>query len=558
MKLRYYQQEAIDETLKWLDTQHTHPLIVLPTGSGKTIVFATIIKQLFEKNPDCRVLILAHRQELIGQARDKLLSVWPHAPCGILAAGLKEFDVESNIVIASRDTLATPKRLENAGEFDYIIVDEAHHVGLEKASRYQKIFNNFQTNQYLQPKIFGVTATPYRMGQGFIYGLEDEFFGGVSYQIGIPQLIKDGYLCRLSAFKVSDDAIIDASTARVKFKGGDYRESDLEKLAMEDQTMLAVIADWIDKAYSKGRLSTVFFCVTVAHANKMCMLLKNAGVEAAVITADTPSKERAEILEKFEDGVINALCNVAVLTEGWDAPRTDCIALLRPTKSLGLYVQICGRGMRTWGDKKDCLLLDYGENIDRHGCIDKASPSTKPDDDEPKIWICDAVTSAGHPCLFVNDWIDKKCIECGADKPKMGYAPPRKEPEVATSRIAAQGSVLSDEMRGSFKEVEKIKEVEFARAFIKKSKKGNEYLNVEFKLVDEFWPQSMPFMIGMNGPAGIMARKKWKACAVNGTQVPYTINQGVELVNDEGCFNHIKRITVRKEGRYWNVVSVYY
>ena len=114
---------------------------------------------------------------------------------------------------------------------------------------------------------------------------------------------------------------------------------------MEDQTMLAVIADWIDKAYSKGRLSTVFFCVTVAHANKMCMLLQNAGVEAAVITADTPGKERAEILEKFEDGVINALCNVAVLTEGWDAPRTDCIALLRPTKSLGLYVQICGRGM---------------------------------------------------------------------------------------------------------------------------------------------------------------------------------------------------------------------
>lgn len=558
MKLRYYQQEAIDETLKWLDTQHTHPLIVLPTGSGKTIVFATIIKQLFEKNPSCRVLILAHRQELIGQARDKLLSVWPQAPCGILAAGLKEFDTESNIVIASRDTLATPKRLDSSGHFDYIIVDEAHHVGLEKASRYQKIFANFKTKQYLQPKLFGVTATPYRMGQGFIYGLEEEFFGGVAYQIGIPKLIKDGYLCRLSAFKVSDNAIIDASTARVKFKGGDYRESDLEKLAMEDQTMLAVIADWIDKAYSKGRLSTVFFCVTVAHANKMCMLLQNAGVEAAVITADTPGKERAEILEKFEDGVINALCNVAVLTEGWDAPRTDCIALLRPTKSLGLYVQICGRGMRTWGDKKDCLLLDYGENIDRHGCIDKAAPSTKPDTDEPKIWVCDAMTPSGNPCLFVNDWIDKKCIECGADKPKMGYAPPRKEPEVATSRTAAQGSVLSDEMSGSFKEVEKIKEVEFTRAARKKSKSGNEYLNVEFKLVDEYWPQNMPFMIGMNGPAGMMAKKKWKACAVGGTPVPYTISQGEELINEHGVFNHIQRITVRKEGRYWNVVSVYY
>ena len=486
MKLRYYQQEAIDETLKWLDTQHTHPLIVLPTGSGKTVVFTTIIKQLFDRDPDCRVLILAHRQELVSQAKDKLLSVWPCAPCGILASGLKEFDASSPVVIASRDTLATPKRLEDAGEFDYIIVDEAHHVGLEKASRYQKIFNNFNTTQHYAPKIFGVTATPFRMGQGFIYGLEDEFFGGVSYQIGIPQLIKDGYLCRLSAFKVDDKAVIDASTARVKFKGGDYRESDLEKLAMEDQTMLAIIADWIDKAYSKGRLSTVFFCVTVAHANKMCMLLQNAGIEAAVVTANTPNDERAEILEKFENGAINALCNVAVLTEGWDAPRTDCIALLRPTKSLGLYVQICGRGMRTWGDKKDCLLLDYGENMNRHGCIDRARPNSKPDDEENKIWICDSVTSAGHLCLAVNDWVDKKCIECGADKPKMGEAPPRGEPEISKDRVAAEGSVLSDETDLDIKEVEKIKEVQFARAAIKTSKKGNNYLNVEFKLVDEF------------------------------------------------------------------------
>ena len=102
--------------------------------------------------------------------------------------------------------------------------------------------------------------------------------------------------------------MIDASTARVKFKGGDYRESDIEHLAMEDQTMLAIVADWIDKAYSKGRLSSVFFCITVAHANKMCMYLRDAGVEAAVVTAETPAEERKKILEDFENGVINALC----------------------------------------------------------------------------------------------------------------------------------------------------------------------------------------------------------------------------------------------------------
>ena len=557
MKLRYYQEDSIDATLHWLNTQSTHPLIVLPTGSGKTVVFATIIKQLFERNPNCRILILAHRQELISQAKDKLLSVWPCAPCGILAAGLKEFDVESNIVIASRDTLATPKRLDSSGEFDYIIVDEAHHVGLEKASRYQKIFANFKNNQYLEPKIFGVTATPYRMGQGFIYGLDGQFFGGVSYQIGIPQLLKDGYLCRLSAFKVSDDAVIDASNARVKFKGGDYREADLEKIAMENQTMLAVIADWIDKAYSKGRMSSVFFCVTVAHANKMCMLLRDAGVEAAVITAETPDADRADILEMFEDGLINALCNVAVLTEGWDAPRTDCIALLRPTKSLGLYVQICGRGMRTWGDKTDCLLLDYGENIDRHGCIDKAKPPKKADNDEPKVWICDAVTESGYLCLGINDYFDKKCIECGADKPK-GVAPPeKKEPEAATSRIAAQGSVLSDESDEEVEVLEKIKYVDSVSAEVKTSKNGNEYLNVKFVTPGEYWPQSMPIMIGMKGTAGLMAGKKWKALT-NSDFIPRIPYIAADFVNLDGAMSHIKQITVRKEGRYWNVVSVYF
>ena len=109
MKLRYYQQEAIDETLKWLDTQQTHPLIVLPTGSGKTVVFTTIIKQLFDRDPNCRVLILAHRQELVSQAKDKLLSVWPCAPYGILAAGLKEFDASSPVVMQAETRWQHPR-----------------------------------------------------------------------------------------------------------------------------------------------------------------------------------------------------------------------------------------------------------------------------------------------------------------------------------------------------------------------------------------------------------------------------------------------------------------
>jgi len=565
MQLRYYQQDAIDAAFHWFDTQDTNPLIVLPTGSGKTVVFASMIKKIFEDNRDSRVLILAHRQELISQADEKLKTVWPYAPSGLLAAGLKQFDSHEPIVIASRDTLATPSRLMDAGQFDYIIVDEAHHVGPEKNSRYRKIFDHFDSTQYYAPKVLGVTATPYRMGQGFIYGLDDHFFGGVAHRVTIPELIKAGYLCRLSAYQVASEAVIDASTARVKFKGGDYRESDIEHLAMEDQTMLAIVGDWIDKAYSKGRLSSVFFCITVAHANKMCMYLRNAGVEAAVVTAETPSEERKKILEDFEHGVINALCNVAVLTEGWDAPRTDCIALLRPTKSLGLYVQICGRGMRTWGDKKDCMLLDYGENMQRHGCIDTARPYKPEDDsDDEKIWICDQ-------CVAVNDIDARTCVECGAPKPmpKISEQPPllldkdELSPgyngrEAATTTEAAQGNVLSDELEEPSQKFEKIKDIDFVSAQIKKSKNGNEYLNVMFSTPGEYWPQSMPIMLGMHGKAGMVATKKWRTLTRPGTPITHSLTHAAGLVNEDKVMSHIKQITVRKEGKYWNVVSVHF
>ena len=565
MQLRYYQQEAIDAAFHWFDTQSTHPLIVLPTGAGKTVVFASMIKKIFEENPDSRVLILAHRQELISQADEKLKTVWPCAPSGLLAAGLKQFDSHEPIVIASRDTLATPKRLGSIGQFDYIIVDEAHHVGPEKQSRYRKIFDHFDSTQYYAPKVLGVTATPYRMGQGFIYGLDDHFFGGVAHRVTIPELIKAGYLCRLSAYQVASEAVIDASTARVKFKGGDYRESDIEHLAMEDQTMLAIVADWIDKAYSKGRLSSVFFCVTVAHANKMCMYLRNAGVEVAVVTAETPAGEREKILEDFENGVINALCNVAVLTEGWDAPRTDCIALLRPTKSLGLYVQICGRGMRTWGDKKDCMLLDYGENMQRHGCIDTARPYKPEDDsDDDKIWICDQ-------CVAVNDIDARTCVECGAPKPmpkiseqspllldKDELSPGYNGREAATTTEAAQGKVLSDELEEPAEKLEKVKNIDFVSAQIKTSKNGNDYLNVMFSTPGEYWPQSMPIMLGMRGKAGMVATKKWNALTQSGTPTPYDLSYAADLVNHHKVMSHIKQITVRKEGKYWNVVSVHF
>ena len=551
MELRNYQKKALAKAHCWFKEETTYPLIVLPTGAGKTIVFTTLIKDLYLENPSKRFLILAHRQELISQAVDKLLNVWPDAPVGILAASLKQFNHTAPIVIASRDTLASKKRLEKSYPFDYIIIDEAHHVSPQMNTRYRKIIDHFE--EIGCPKILGVTATPYRMGQGYIYGMDDHFFGGVAYKATIPDLIKQGYLSRLSSFKVNDNAVIDASKARVKFKGGDYRESDLEALAMVDHTIYAIINDWIEKAYLKGRKSTVFFCVSVLHANKMALFLKDHGIKAACVTAETPTAEREYILHGFEEGTINALCNVAVLTEGWDAPRTDCIALLRPTKSLGLYVQICGRGMRPWGDKKDCLLLDYGGNMGRHGCIDVARPERNKKDeeliDELKIWICDE-------CLSVNDMEDKTCRECGLVKPlpePEEINPLKEEKGASETIIAVEGQVLSDEM-GKAEIIERQEVVKFIRAEKAVSKNGNDYLKIMFKTEENYWPRTTALMMTMRGKPREVAEKKWRIMS-RGFELPYSIDSAVHMV-DNGALLEIRKINLRKEGRYWNVIGV--
>jgi DNA repair protein RadD len=553
MELRNYQKKALDKATCWLDNKITNPLIVLPTGAGKTVVFATLIQTLYKQDPSRRFLILAHRQELISQAEEKLLNVWPNAPYGVLAASLKKFNNTAPIIIASRDTLASQTRLDKSLPVDYIIIDEAHHVGKEKKSRYRKIINHFE--EIGCPKILGVTATPYRMNQGFIYGNDGDFFDGVAHSVTIPELMEEGYLCRLTAFAVAKEAVIDASKARLKFKGGDYRESDLEVLAMDDLTILNIIDDWVEKAYSKGRTSTVFFCVSVLHAEKMCMLLRRSGITSAFITAETPKNERNAILKQFEQGKINALCNVAVLTEGWDAPRTDCIAILRPTKSLGLYVQICGRGMRPWPGKEDCLLLDYGENMKRHGCIDKARPSRPPDYDGSLTWVC-------GECFAVNDYEDKSCVECEEPRPvsaphALDYFKPgnNTDGQVSASDIAAEGYVLSDEMPEKNEPIYRSEDVIAIRAKKKTSKNGNDYLSVEFQCDGVYWPQSTALMIGMKGKAGDMARIKWNKMT-GSNKYPYSIDLAVKLINEVGVFDKIKQVNLKKEGKYWNVIGV--
>ena len=518
-------------------------MIALPTAAGKTIIFSHFIKEILAKDPGARFIVLAHRKELVDQAEKKLKAVWPDAPVGVLAAGLKRFEHDAQVLIASRDTLASPKRLAKVGKFDYMIIDEAHNVPPTSHTRYQKIITELSARGDM--KVMGCTATPYRMGQGYIYGnRKDHFFKGLAYTVSIPELIREGYLCRLSAYAVNENAIIDAGSVSLKFKNGDFREKELEEVAMVDETIIEVVSDWIDNAYTKGRTATVFFCVSVLHAEKMTQYLKQYNISAAVITGETPSKERSQTLADFESGKIHALCNVGVLTEGWDAPRTDCIALLRPTQSIGLYVQMCGRGMRIHEDKSNCLLLDYGENVARHGCLDEVSPGQANEGRyHPKI--CSA-------CNVINSPSAKECAECGQvfESKQTKSLWTKKEREVARRTKAEKQAVLSDERKKSkpvFKPVTDI------YATVTKSKNGSDYCQVVFTVGDEFFPKKMPLMFG-HPTAHNMAVRKWKKITDEWGS-PKQAWMAAELINN-GAFDTISEIVVQKQGKYENVIGI--
>ena len=546
MKLRYYQRDAIDSLHHWFANRpaEDHALIVLPTAAGKTIIFSHFIKEILAKDPTARFLVMAHRKELVEQAETKLKTVWPDAPVGVLAAGMKRFEIDSQILIASRDTLASPKRLDAVGSFDYMIIDEAHNVPPSSHTRYKKIITTLSDRNPM--KVMGCTATPYRMGQGYIYGnRKDHFFKGLAYSVSIPELIRNGFLCRLSAYAVNEDAIIDAGAVALKFKNGDFKESELEKIAMVDDTILQVINDWIDNAYTKGRTATVFFCVSVLHAEKMTQCLKTYGIEAECVTGETPKDKREDVLKRFNAGSIHAICNVGVLTEGWDAPRADCVALLRPTQSVGLFVQMCGRGMRLHEEKDNCLLLDYGENVARHGCLDEIQPDqSSPARYHPKI--C-------SNCSAINLPSAKKCIECGQEfegSKKFEELQTKKEKEVAKRTKAERQAVLSDERE---KAKPRYKPVTDIYATVTKSQNGSEYCQVIFTVKNEFFPKKMPLMFG-HPKAHHMAVRKWKKIAEKWGS-PKQPWMAVELINS-GAFENIAEIVLQKQGKYENVIGI--
>ena len=342
MELRPYQEEARKSIFDEWDKGIMKTLLVLPTGCGKTIVFAKVTENCVRNGE--RVLILAHRGELLEQAADKI-----HKTTGLVCATEKaeESCLGSwfRIAVGSVQSLMREKRLSQFPEdyFDTIIIDEAHHSISES---YQRILQHFS-----EAKVLGVTATPDR---GDMKNL-GQIFDSLAYEYTLPKAIKEGYLSPIKALTIP----LKMDLSGVSTQAGDFKAGDI---ATALDPYLYQIADEMIK-YCMDR-KTVVFLPLVKTSQKFRDILNERGFAAAEVNGE--SRERAEILTDFENGRYNILCNSMLLTEGWDCPGVNCIVVLRPTKIRSLYSQMVGRGTRLAEGKTELLLLDFLWNTERH------------------------------------------------------------------------------------------------------------------------------------------------------------------------------------------------
>ncbi len=335
MDLRPYQREAREAVWHEWETGHARTLLVMVTGGGKTIVFAAIIADCVRKGE--RVLVLAHRGELLEQAADKLEKS-TGLRCAVEKAEETCLGSWYRVVVGSVQSLQQPRRLDRfpPDYFDTIVVDEAHHC---LSDGYQRVLSHFSG-----AKVLGVTATPDR---GDLRSL-GSFFDSLAYEYTLPKAIREGYLCRIKALTIP----LKLDLTGVRTQNGDYA---LNEVGTALDPYLEQIADEMKQICPARR--TVVFLPLIRTGRKFCRMLNDRGFRAAEVNGQ--SEDRREILAAFEDGRYNVLCNSMLLTEGWDCPSVDCVVVLRPTKVRSLFVQMVGRGTRLFPGKDHLLLLDF-------------------------------------------------------------------------------------------------------------------------------------------------------------------------------------------------------
>lgn len=424
LTLRPYQQAAITSIYGYFQKNKGNPLVVIPTAGGKSLVIAAFIEGVLKAWPDQRILIVTHVRELIAQNHAEMIGLWPEAPAGIYSAGLGKREARAQILFAGIQSIH--RRAHEVGHTDLVLIDEAHLIPGDTSTMYRRFLDALaRINPAL--KMIGLTATPFRLDSGMLHEGKNALFTDIAYEAPVRDLIDAGYLSPL----VSKQPATRLDVSKVGTRAGDFIQRDLAAAVDQEAITRAAVTEII--AHGRDRKSWLAFCSGVEHSRHVAEEFARQGITCRTIFGDTPKDERDAIIAAFKRGEIRALASMGVLTTGFNAPRVDLIALLRPTKSAGLYVQMVGRGTRLAPGKEHCLVLDFAGNARRHGPIDLVRPKRPGEGGGGE-----APTKVCPECDSI---IALSAMEC----PDCGYVFPAREVKIAPT--AATLPVLSPKVQ---------------------------------------------------------------------------------------------------------------
>jgi DNA repair protein RadD len=526
LELRDYQRAAVDSVFEYWRKEAGSPLVVVPTGGGKSLIIATFIRELLEGWPDMRILCVTHVKELLVQNAQELLGLWPFAPIGFFSAGLGRREGRAQIIFGGVQTIT--RKAAVIGHIDLVLVDEAHLIPRNSETQYGVLLDGLRA---INPdmKMVGLTATPYRMGEGLLHKGDDAIFDAIAFEKPVGELIDGGYLCR----PISKGMSTGYDLTGVGKVGGDYNQGKLQA-AVDGADINRAVVDEV-MGYGADRKAWLLFCSGVDHAFHMRDEIRGRGISCETVTGETPPEERDKIIADFKAGRLRALTNNSVLTTGTNIPAIDLIAFCRPTLSAGLYLQMAGRGLRLHPGKANCLFLDFAGIVRKHGPIDAVTPPREKGekgkgDGEAPVKLC---PPAEGGCGSLVHSSVRACPDCGHEF----HAPT----ELNIDTTAADLPMLSkdapawrhvDERRFHYHEGKGGKPPSVKVAYIAKLNAINEWM----------CPQH-------TGYAQAKAHRYW---AKHGGQRPFpkTVMEWLERQNE---LLTTAQISVRPDGKYWTV-----
>jgi len=434
-ELRYYQREAIDSAYDFIRNRKDNPCIVLPTGAGKTPVMANICNDVVNRW-NGRVLILSHVKELIKQTAETLHDWHPDLDVGVYSAGLNRRDKKSDILVASVQSVHK-RGLELTGDrpFNIVMVDEAHRIPTSGDGMYRKLLSDLEVASPTI-RVIGLTATPYRLKGGYVCS-DEHFLNEICYEANVRELIVKGYLCPLTSKRGKSSV----DSGELSIKNGEFDNKIMSDVYDTDEKVSLACQEIANLTAS--RKSVLMFCCNIEHAEHVQeSIQKLTGEHCGIVTGESKKEDRDKTIHQFKSGQLKYLVNVNVLTEGFDAKQVDCVAIIRATLSPGLYYQMVGRGLRIHPQKENCLILDFGGNVARHGCVDdiqvRADRDLKGEAPARSCPQCDCIMPTAYT----------KCQDCGfvfeVEERKPNHEHSAATDAITTDQIPARKYTVSE------------------------------------------------------------------------------------------------------------------